>query len=60
MIGYKGFDGDIHNPSCDNQEFKEIVFDAISVTIDYCKRFGVENASPDRIWDFAYESSVNK
>ena len=56
MVSYKGFDGNLHEPSCSEQEFKEIVIDAMNVAIDYCRRFGVERSNAIDIWEHSYES----
>ena len=60
MVSYKGFDGNLHEPSCSEQEFKEIVIDAMNVAIDYCRRFGVERSNAIDIWEHSYESCVYK
>lgn len=60
MISYRGFDGELHEPSCSEQEFKEIVCDAINVAIDYCERFGVDCAKISSIWEWAYGSIDEK
>ena len=60
MVSYKGFEGNLHEPSCSEQEFKEIVIDAMNVAIDYCSRFGVERSNAIDIWEHSYESCVYK
>ena len=60
MVSYKGFDGNLHEPSCSEKEFKEIVIDAMNVAIDYCRRFGVERSNAIDIWEHSYESCVYK
>ena len=60
MVSYKGFDGNLHEPSCSEQEFKEIVIDAMNVAIDYCRRFGVDRSNAIDIWEHSYESCVYK